>query len=156
MAIGGNNEAQAASSTVETFDLLAKENSWTTRPEWNIPKEVNGHCSFYHAPHLYIVGGRHAGLEQPDTYRLDLSSPDPGASWELMASMFEGKAAMGCVLDPWEGVFYVAGGGIDESAFSYDIVANTWTRMANLEQMRDGNGLGMVGNVLTTFGGRYF
>ena len=95
MAIGGNNEAQAASSTVETFDLLAKENSWTSRPEWNIPKEVNGHCSFYHAPHLYIVGGRHAGLEQPDTYRLDLSSPDPGASWELMASMFEGKAFNG-------------------------------------------------------------
>ena len=154
VAIGGNNEAQAASRTVETFDLLAKDYSWTSRPEWNIPKEVNGHCSFYHAPHLYIIGGRHAGIEQPDTYRLDLSSP--GASWELMASMFEGKAAMGCVLDPQESVFYVAGGGIDESAFSYDIAANTWTRMANLEQMRDGNGLGMVGNVLTTFGGRYF
>lgn len=73
-------------------------------------------------------------------------------------------------------MFYVAGGGIDESSFSYDIAANTWTRMANLEQvytsiflslyfckvlffyldkMRDGNGLGMVGGVLTTFGGRY-
>lgn len=50
------------------------------------------------APHIYIIGGRHAGIEQPDTYRLDLSAP--GASWELMASMFEGKAAMGCVLDP--------------------------------------------------------
>ena len=32
-------------------------------------------------------------------------------------------------------MFYVAGGGIDESAFSYDIAANTWTRMANLEQV---------------------
>ena len=48
LAIGGNNEAQAASRTVETFDLLAKDGgSWTSRPEWNIPKEVNGHCSFY-------------------------------------------------------------------------------------------------------------
>ena len=48
VAVGGNNEAQAASRTVETFDLLAKDGgSWTSRPEWNIPQEVNGHCSFY-------------------------------------------------------------------------------------------------------------
>ena len=74
VAIGGNNEAQAASRTVETFDLLAKDGgSWTSRPEWNIPKEVNGHCSFYQAPHIYIVGGRHVGIEQPDTYRPALS-----------------------------------------------------------------------------------
>ena len=51
VAIGGNNEAQAATRTVETFDLFAKDADdtvkWTARPEWNIPKEINGHCSFH-------------------------------------------------------------------------------------------------------------
>ena len=124
-----------------------------TRPEWNIPKEINGHCSFYSSPYIYIVGGRHAGIEQPDTYRLDLSTP--GASWERMASMFEGKAAFGCSLDPREDVVYVSRGGIDDSAFSYDLASDTWTRVTSLNTARDGPGLGMVGGVLTIFGGRY-
>ena len=114
---------------------------------------MNGHCAFYKSPYIYIVGGRNSGLEQPDTFRLD--TRDDTAQWQMMASMFEGKAAFGCVHDHVADKFYVAGGGIDDSAFAYDISSDTWERLALLNQMRDGNGLGMIGGVLTTFAGRY-
>ena len=151
VAIAGNNAAQAATNTVEVLDLDGGQ--WTAKPEWTIPKVMNGQCAFYKSPYIYIVGGRNSGLEQPDTYRLDTTSSSP--SWGLMASMFEGKAAFGCVHDEKTDTFYVAGGGIDDSTFAYDISANKWERLALLNQARDGPGLGVIGGLLTAFGGRY-
>ena len=90
IAIAGNNEAQAATNTVEILDLNSPSPSWSQVAGWKIPKVMNGHCAFYKSPYIYIVGGRNSGLEQPETYRLDTTSDN--AQWELMASMFEGEA----------------------------------------------------------------
>jgi len=149
VATGGNDGSQAASSAVEI--IRRGDPSWQARPEWSLPKEINGHCSFYAAPHLYIVGGRNNGYELPDTWRLELGRA--GAAWEAMAPMGEGKAAYGCTRHG--DTFYAVGGGIDNSAFSYSISENSWTRLADLRQARDGPGLGVVAGVLTVFGGRY-
>ena len=37
VAVGGNNESQAATSTVETLQLRG-EGEWVARPEWSIPR----------------------------------------------------------------------------------------------------------------------
>ena len=149
VAIGGNDATQAASNTVEVITI--GDDSWVAKPEWNIPTKMNGHCSFYKAPYIYIVGGRNSGYELPNVYRLDVTASNP--SWEEMSGMFEGKAAFACGLDG--DTFFVAGGGIDDSAFAYTVAEDKWDRLPNLIQARDGPGLSVVGGVLTVFGGRY-
>ena len=46
VAVGGNNESQAATSTVETLQLGligGGEGEWVARPEWSIPRGRAGH-----------------------------------------------------------------------------------------------------------------
>ena len=46
VAVGGNNESQAATSTVETLQLGligGQEGEWMARPDWAIPRGRAGH-----------------------------------------------------------------------------------------------------------------